>query len=59
MEAQQLCRAEVRDLLQLEEGLSEWEVNFVEDVNKWRREYTPAQMKTIHRIWDRRCGGAK
>ena len=51
-------QGELDDLLALEEGLTGWEVEFVESVEKRRqdgRDLTDGQIAKIHQIWDRRC----
>ena len=36
--------------------LSGWEINFIADlIDNPPREYTPAMMKIINRIYDRKC----
>ena len=50
---------EISDLLRLEEGLSGWEVEFLESVWKWiLAGGTPSDKQTakVHQIWDRLCG---
>lgn len=53
---QLLARCEVSDLLNLEEGLSDWETKFLESVAKWRGDFTTKQAITIHKLWDRVLG---
>lgn len=46
---------ELDDLLALDEGLSDWEVSFIDSVNDMRREHgsvTPKQVLKIRQIWD-------
>ena len=57
-----LCSDEVDDLLALEDGLTDWEVGFVqrmrEEIDARRMigdSLTPSQAAKIHEIWDRRC----
>ena len=50
---------ELVDLLTLDDGLSDWEVDFLDDM--WRRKaterpFTPKQESKVHSIWDRLCG---
>ena len=51
--------AELDDLLALDEGLTDWEVNFVtsvDDMRRWRGYVTTRQAQTIAKVWDRRIG---
>lgn len=44
------------DLLALEDGLSAWEVEFVDSVDKWRRggrTITDRQAAKIRELWER------
>ena len=55
----ELCASEVGDLLELESGLSDWEVEFVDSVNQQidaGRLLTSRQEAKIHQIWDKHCG---
>lgn len=56
---QLLARSEVSDLLNVEGGLSDWEVKFIESVAKWRGDFTEKQVVTIHKVWDRLLGKEK
>jgi hypothetical protein len=45
-------------LLDLEAGLSEWEVSFVEDMSLWEKinhTFTPNQINKIIEIYDKNC----
>ena len=53
---QRQLRAMVADLLEAEEGLTDWEVEFVEKMSEWRGDYRGRQPETIERIWDRVLG---
>ncbi len=51
------------DLLDVEDGLSEWEVKFVDDIDKRRqadsdrpRMLTPKQAAKLQEIWEKHCG---
>ena len=46
-------RGMLSELLELEEGLTTWEVNFIESVNKWEGNFTQRQSETIVKIWGR------
>lgn len=53
-------RGEIGDLLALEEGLTPWEVDFIESISQ-RLENGPLpltekQITKIHELWDRHCG---
>lgn len=55
-------KGELDDLANLESGLTDWELRFVEDVTmrclsdpSWAP--SPKQRGVIGRIWDRCCGG--
>jgi len=55
-------RGELADLVNLESGLSDWELRFIEDVTarlKAHLNWTPSpkQRAVIAKIWDRECGG--
>ncbi len=45
----------LRDLLALEDGLTEWEVEFVEKMAALNRPFTKAEMKKIYDIYQERC----
>jgi len=50
---------ELDDLLALEGGLTAWEIDFVDSVNKAveaGNNLSPKQQAVIHKIWDRLCG---
>ena len=48
--------AELDDLLDIEDGLSTWEVDFIDDMNKKRADgFTDKQAKKIDELWDRHC----
>ena len=53
-----IVEGEVMDLLDLEEGLSDWEVKFIESVagQLVDRPMTDKQIAVVHRIWDAKCG---
>ncbi len=54
----ELCKGEIKDLLEKQGGLSEWEVSFIDSVNgqlKGQRTPTAKQIAKIHEIWDEHC----
>ena len=58
MADQQQVKQCLNDLLDLESGLSDWEVDFIEDVVLWEKinkTWTPGQSKKIIEIYDDRC----
>jgi len=50
---------ELNDLLALDEGLSDWEVEFVESMSQrfadGHLSITGGQARKLHQIWERRC----
>lgn len=44
------------ELLEVEEGLSPWEINFLDSLNGWASDFTPKQAATLEKIWDRVLG---
>ncbi len=57
-----ILRGELQDLMDLEEGMTGWEVEFVESMfsdfqaGRW---ITRKQTEKIHQIWDRMCGNCE
>jgi len=54
-----LVKDELNDLLVLEEGLTDWEVEFIESVDKFMSEGgtpTKRQAFKVHELWDKKCG---
>jgi len=53
-------RGELDDLLEVENGLSPWEIEFVEDMDRSRRNPnfrpTEKQVAKVAEIWDQVCG---
>jgi len=50
---------ELRDLLEVEEGLTDWEVNFIESMENHRRRGEDAserQKFKVGQLWDKHCG---
>lgn len=54
-----VARGELDDLLALEEGLTDWEVEFVESMAtrfaNAAMTITDGQARKLHQIWERRC----
>ena len=53
-----LVDGELDDLLNLDHGLTTWEVDFVEDLEKWRergKQFTEGQISMVRKVWNRRC----
>ena len=44
------------ELLELESGLSDWEVNFIDSVCNWTGNFTQKQSETIVKIWGKLLG---
>jgi len=57
-----LVRGELDDLLALDEGLTDRELDFIETLDRRVEEgplpLTDRQVATLHGLWDRRCRGA-
>jgi len=55
-----MARGELYDLLALEEGLTDWEVEFIESIAtrfaNAPMTITEKQVAKLHEMWDRRCG---
>jgi hypothetical protein len=55
-----MAHGELDDLLALEEGLTDWEVDFLETLAtrfaNAPMSITEGQVRKLHQIWDRRCG---
>lgn len=46
-------RAMVRELLELDHGLTDWEIGFLDNLNNWQGNYTWKQVGTLERIYQR------
>lgn len=44
----------LKDLLELDSGLSPWEVDFIESLNAWTGDFFEKQAKTLEKIYERR-----
>ncbi len=54
-----IIQGELDDLLALEEGLSDWEIGFIDSINDRLERgdvLTERQTSKLHEIWDRHCG---
>ena len=50
----------LNELLELDSGLTDWELDFLDGprgLTKWRGDFTPKQFKRLEKIWDRLIGG--
>lgn len=47
-------RSLLDELLALESGLTEWEVDFVDDLSRWEGAFTEKQAETLEKIYERR-----
>ena len=45
------AREMLDDLLALSEGLTDWEVSFVEDLSHWDGRFTQRQIETITKLY--------
>ena len=55
----ELCRGEIADLLDLEDGLSDWELRFIQSVGNQAEErgsLSEKQAAIVHKVWDKLCG---
>lgn len=46
-------RGMIKELLDLEDGLSDWEIDFLESVDNWTGNFTQKQSETIVKMWGR------
>jgi len=44
----------LQELLDVDEGLTQWEVDFIESMSRWEGDFTPKQIATIDKIYERR-----
>lgn len=53
----QLQLDKIQELFDLEDGLSEWEIDFLENIfSNWRdRDLTEKQEQTLEKIYERLC----
>ena len=52
-EQQKSAREFLAELLEIDEGLTSWEVDFIESLSNWENDFTPKQIATINKIYDR------
>ena len=46
----------VDELLEVDDGLSDWEFGFIDNVDKWSGDYTVAQQICIEEVWNKTVG---
>jgi hypothetical protein len=46
-------REMLRNLLDLDEGLTNWEITFLDDMNRWQGDFREKQAETIEKIWNK------
>ncbi len=51
MSDQKELRKMLKDLLNLESGLSDWEIEFIDSLNNWVNDFTPKQINKIEALW--------
>lgn len=44
----------ILDLLEIEDGLTKWEVEFIEDVSRLSN-WTTKQINKLNELWDKHC----
>jgi hypothetical protein len=56
MSAQEMreYRDMVQELLDVESGLTAWEIDFLDSLHEWQGDFTPKQTETLQKIYDRR-----
>ena len=47
-------RDRLQELLEIDEGLTQWEVDFIENLSNWASDFTPKQIAMIDKIYERR-----
>ncbi|RKY12684.1 MAG: hypothetical protein DRP65_00565 [Planctomycetota bacterium] len=53
--SQYQLRDMLSDLLDIEEGLSDWEIGFVESLSRWDGDFTERQATALERCWNKHC----
>ena len=48
-------RGQLKDLLALEDGLSGWEVKFIEKLSKWEGNFSKNQAKSLDMLYQEKC----
>jgi hypothetical protein len=51
MQTREELKKMVKDLLGLDNGLSEWEIKFLDDMHGWYGDFTEKQAKRIEELW--------
>ena len=54
-ERQRKAKEHLSDLLALQRGLTQWEVNFIDKMDTRALDLTPGQIKKIYEIYQERC----
>ena len=54
-ERQRKAREHLCDLLALQRGLTQWELDFIDDMDRRALDLTPAQREKIYEIYEQRC----
>ena len=52
---QKMLRGMLSDLLDVETGLSDWEVGFIENLGNWEGDFTDAQSAALEKTWNKHC----
>jgi len=55
---QELLKGEITDLLNVDNGLSDWTVGFIDSINQRQESglgLTVKQAAKVHELWDRHC----
>ena len=47
----------LEELLELDEGLDSWTLEFIETLSHWDGDFTPRQQETLHKKWEKYCNG--
>ena len=53
---QELLRCELKDLLELESGLTDWEADFIENLSHWEGDFTDRQAAALEKTWNKHFG---
>lgn len=53
MREQKEYRTMLKNLLELDEGLSAWEIDFIENMNHWQGDFRENQANKIEALWDK------
>ena len=55
--SQEQAKDYIEELLQVEGGLSAWEIDFIEAMENREADYTPNMLEKIEQVWSKHCGG--